>query len=223
MQSYLPYLKDQQKGMLARWYLRLARFLPTFRLEHKPGSANVVADTLSRAPVRDDTPDGSEAVLTVLDQDAYDSTLKLVRDEQSKDEQLMYVIDYLRSNKLPEDAMLAKQILEQAKKGYVVVDNVLYYEGTDVPGRRRLVVPKHLQQKLVDDHHDRLFTGHFASKRTIRRLSQYFYWRGMSSDVYHKCSSCIQCASIQGQGHRGSPHLRVLKLVAHLNVWVWTF
>ena len=44
VQSYLPYLKNQQKGMLARWYLRLARFLPTLQLEHKPGSANVVAD-----------------------------------------------------------------------------------------------------------------------------------------------------------------------------------
>jgi len=160
-----------------------------------PGSANVVADALSRVPVRDDTTDGSEAVLTVLDQN--DSTLKLVREEQSKDEQLMHVIEYMRSNKLPDDAMLAKKIVEQTKKGYVVVDNVLYNEGTDVPGWKRLVVPKHLQQKLVDDHHDRLF-GHFASKRTIKRLSQYFYCRGVSSDIYHKCSSCIQCASARG-------------------------
>ena len=72
VQSYSPYLKNQQKGMLARWYLRLARFLPTLQLEHKPGSANVVADALSRAPVSD----GSAAVLLVQDQS--DPTLKLV-------------------------------------------------------------------------------------------------------------------------------------------------
>ena len=48
VQFYLPYLKSQSKGILARWYLRIARFLPTLKLEHKPGSANVVADALSR-------------------------------------------------------------------------------------------------------------------------------------------------------------------------------
>ena len=50
-QSYIPYLKSQPKGLLARWYLRLARFLPQLKIEHKPGSANVVADAVSRAPL----------------------------------------------------------------------------------------------------------------------------------------------------------------------------
>jgi len=39
----------QVKGLLARWYLNLAPFLPKMRLEYKPGSANIVADALSRA------------------------------------------------------------------------------------------------------------------------------------------------------------------------------
>ena len=73
-------------------------------------------------------------------------------------------------------------------------------------------MPKHLQQKLVDEHHDRPFAGHFAAKRTIRRLSQYFYWRGMSSDVYRKCSSCMHCASVQGQGRRGKPPLKSIEV-----------
>jgi len=29
VQSYLPYLKSQTKGLLACWYLKIARFLPT--------------------------------------------------------------------------------------------------------------------------------------------------------------------------------------------------
>ena len=36
-----------------------------------------------------------------------------------------------------------------AKKGYFVVDNVVYYEGSDVPNRRRLVVPRHLREQLL--------------------------------------------------------------------------
>ena len=74
----------------------------------------MVVDVLSRAPVRNDTTDGSAAVLTVHGQN--DSTLKLVQEEQSKDGQLMCVTDYLRSNKLPDDAMVATQIVEQAKE-----------------------------------------------------------------------------------------------------------
>ena len=40
VKSYLPYLKSQTKGILARWYLRLARFLPSLKLEYKPGSTS---------------------------------------------------------------------------------------------------------------------------------------------------------------------------------------
>jgi len=51
VKSYLPYLRSQTKGVLARWYQRLARFLPTVRLEYKPGRMNMVANALCRAPV----------------------------------------------------------------------------------------------------------------------------------------------------------------------------
>ena len=45
--SFVPYFKSQMKGILARWYLRLSQYLPNVTLEHKPGSVNREADTLS--------------------------------------------------------------------------------------------------------------------------------------------------------------------------------
>ena len=76
-----------------------------------------------------------------------------------------------------------------------------------MPGRRRLVVPKHLQKKIIDDHHDSCFSGHFASRRMKQRVSQYYHWDGMSAQMYKKCVSCIVCASVKGQGFRGKPPL----------------
>ena len=49
--AFIPHMKSQVKGLLARWYLKLARFLPKMKLEFKPGFANTVADALSRAPL----------------------------------------------------------------------------------------------------------------------------------------------------------------------------
>jgi len=49
--AFLSQPKSQTKGLLARWYLRPSRFLPLMKLEFKPDHANVVADSLSRAPV----------------------------------------------------------------------------------------------------------------------------------------------------------------------------
>jgi len=49
--AFLSHTKNQTKGLLARWYLRISRFLPLLKLEYKAGAANVVADALSRAPV----------------------------------------------------------------------------------------------------------------------------------------------------------------------------
>ena len=36
-----------------RWYLRLATFLPTVKLEYKPGRESVVIDALLRVPVEE--------------------------------------------------------------------------------------------------------------------------------------------------------------------------
>ena len=49
--AFIPHMKSQVKGLLARWYLKLAPFLPKMKLKFKPGSANRVVDALSRARV----------------------------------------------------------------------------------------------------------------------------------------------------------------------------
>ena len=95
-----------------------------------------------------------------------------------------------------------------ANKGYFLIDGVLYYESSDVPGRKRLVVPKHLQSSLLDEYHDAPFAGHFGIKKLSGRLAQYYYWADIKGDVHRKCENYVTCASVQGQGHRERPPLK---------------
>ena len=95
-----------------------------------------------------------------------------------------------------------------AKKGYFVLDGILYYESSEVPGRRRLVVPQQLRDNIVSENHDAIFSGHFSAKKMLQRLKQYFYWPGMSSMVFKKGESCLTCATTQGQERRQNPELQ---------------
>ena len=99
-----------------------------------------------------------------------------------------------------------------AKKGYFVVDGVLYFESSDVPGRRRLVVPEQLRDQVLAENHDELFAGHFSIKKMLRKLKQYFYWPGMNAAVYKKCESCLTCATVQGQERKQRPALHNIEV-----------
>jgi len=107
------------------------------RLEHKPGTVNAAADGLLRAPISggqstDQQSKGQENVLHVTD-DVSDSVgcgMEQVQQEQRQDPVLARLIDYLRDRTLPKDSSEAQKVLAQGQKGYYVVDEILYYEGT---------------------------------------------------------------------------------------------
>jgi len=189
--AFLSQLKSQTKGLLARWYLRLSRFLPLMKLEFKPGHANVVADGLSRAPVQTTT----NEVRRVTGEGGMDLVVVKVQKEQQRDEELADIIQYLGCKNLPECVVRREKVLAAAQRGYYVTDGILYYESAEVPNRRRLVVPAHLRQQVVDENHDPVFAGHFSEKKLMGKLSRSYFWPGMRQDVSKKCTSCVTCAS----------------------------
>ena len=100
-------LKSQTKGLLARWYLRLSRFIPLMKLKYKPGRANVVGDSLSRAQGE---PSAREVCL-VTSGDTEDPVLTKVQREQQQDEELADLVRYLVSRVLPDCLVRREKVL----------------------------------------------------------------------------------------------------------------
>ena len=78
--------------------------------------------------------------------------MELVQQQQRQDPDLTNVIDNLRDGTLSESYSEAQRIMVQGKKGDHVVDDILYYESADVPGRHCLVVPYHLKEMNTMTH-----------------------------------------------------------------------
>ena len=95
---------------MARWYLRLAPFLPNLTLEHKPGTANQPADALSRLPKSQDR-------VLQIEVDVVGSTMNRIQASQKEDSEVLQLIEYLDHQALLQDPITAKKIVTQALKG----------------------------------------------------------------------------------------------------------
>ncbi|XP_063813536.1 uncharacterized protein LOC135053191, partial [Pseudophryne corroboree] len=97
-----------------------------------------------------------------------------------------------------------------------IPDQVLYrvakVEG-DRPVREKvqLVVPRSFREQLMSVAHEIPLAGHLGRDRTLRRLTQNFFWPGVSDDVRTYCKSCDVCQRL-GRPSARAP-LRSLPIV----------
>ena len=66
----------------------------------------------------------------------------------------------------------------------------------------QLIVPRKYREKVIRQLHDTPTSGHFATNKTLCRVTQRFYWVGCGRDVKVYCSRCTLCASRKGPGRR---------------------
>jgi hypothetical protein len=65
---------------------------------------------------------------------------------------------------------------------------------------KQIVVPYCLRAKLLDLAHSLPVHGHQSTKRTIQRLTQYFFWPHIYKDVKQYCASCDVCQKLHKSG-----------------------
>ena len=119
------------------------------------------------------------------------------------------IIEQVRHNTPPAADRRHKAVWD----AFAILDGILYYMD---PGshRLRLAVPKVLQQQLMEETHAGAFSRHFVAKGMYRKLATQYWWKGMYTDIYHHCRSCLTCASFSGGGHRHHPPLQPLPVGA---------
>jgi len=175
-----------------RMLMRLMRYNLT--AEYVPGKQLVVADTLSRSPVKREEEDTCPAN---LEQDVFahvnsvrvswnvtDVKLDKLRQATQTDIQLATVLDYIRLGwpEYKEDCKLA------AREYYGIKDELSEYEGLVTRGGR-IVIPWSYREEMLERIHD----GHQGIQKCRERANQSIWWPGMGQSIKDMVGKCKHC------------------------------
>ena len=200
--------KQNPEGKFARWILDLSEY--DFLIKHTSGSANKVADTLSRiqpdecgqalvaeVEAAESPSSGSDNRLSIRNLFLFSaqripalSTLTAPVSHvelcfaQSADSVFGPIVSSLSepSNPSPE---LSLQ--------YRLVNGVLYRKSARAGRRWLLAVPQYLRRDIIASCHNDVTAGHEGDRKTYWRVRDRFWWPGMQKMVRKFVSGCIPC------------------------------
>lgn len=172
-------------GRLARWALQLQPY--NLEIKYSPGKTNILADTLSRPPCVEDH-DTRKCEICTLEYDLPNRSENNIRNEQIKDENLKVIIKTL------EDQAESEDYAHWSKRGFLLNKGVLYRFAPDQENENaKLVVPKHEVKNVLKSYHDAPTAGHLGVERTVKRIENNFFWKGLRKDVIQYVKTCIEC------------------------------
>ncbi|KAJ8346870.1 hypothetical protein SKAU_G00282710 [Synaphobranchus kaupii] len=161
-----------------RLLMRLMRFNP--RAVHVPGAQLVVADTLSRNPLRDssgaDTEDDVRAyVEAVIKTRAMSSSkLDLIRKATRDDGAMQRVVGYTREG-WPRYVPFELQGYYSARTSLSEADGLLLYQD-------RIVIPPAHQEDILNRIHE----GHQGLSKCRERANMSVWWPSIGTDIHRK-------------------------------------
>ena len=93
---------------------------------------------------------------------------------------------------------------------FCIVDDILYFVDQKKDGGQRVVLPKQLQRKVMEECHGCKFGGHFIGARLYNQLSRHWWWENMHADIFTFCKSCPECATATVGCRPSKPHLSTI-------------
>ncbi|KAE9290337.1 hypothetical protein PF008_g25635 [Phytophthora fragariae] len=180
-------------GRLHRWALQLQEY--DFEVVYRPGSSNVVADALSRAPARvvtaasqetETRPDGGRAG------EGSDGQLtdQAIKAEQAQDRTVQILV---RKGKY-------------GGRKIVVEDEVVYIVEND--GSKRVVLPTALWAAALRENHDSIYACHLRTPQTYARVARSYWWPDMRAHVRKWVQACRDCGTRKAKAKEVIPPLR---------------
>lgn len=193
--SWLMKSKDLT-GRLHRWALKLQEM--DFEIQYRPGTTNVVADALSRAPVARTASvavtAGGEPLVeeehVAAPGDSGQLTDEEIRVQQRQDREVRRLKRAGRYG--------GSRIVQEDGIAYVLMDD----------GSRRVVLPASLWVKAFREAHGSIFACHLRVPQTYARIAATYWWPGMKSQVRQWVYGCRDCGSRKTKPKLVVPPLR---------------
>ena len=186
--------------MLAAWWLKVFGCgAGKVKRVYRPGSENGRADALSRNPVtvvsqQEELGVQVAQVTSVAEEGSQLLELEprervlgesfLV--EQQKDAELKVLIDYLERGTLPADSEAARKVVAQGFS-FTIIEGVLYFVDAKRENRRRVAVPEHLQEGLLQENHRGVLVGQLFST-----LCCQWWWPTLYKDTFARIVLSVQ-------------------------------
>jgi hypothetical protein len=184
--------KKELAGRLARWSMAISEY--KYIIVHKNGKLHTDADALSRYPVDNDDaktkkPNEHNNTVGIITQDSREELIKGQKTEWA------YVFKNQEAGK--------------ETVNYTIENGLLYRltitgeEDTDV--ELRLCIPKELRPTILQACHDDITSGHLGETRTYDRVTQRYFWHGISRDIEKYIKACPDCQSRKKGQYRKPP------------------
>ena len=144
--------------------------------------------------------------------DVVSITNEQLRQMQKNDHWAKSLVCYLRYGLLPDTEPLRSWVLKYGQVTRYVDGIVGILEG----GAFKALAPLNLRSTLLHLSHDHELAGHQNSKKSIKRLSNWF-WPNMSADVEHYIKNCVTCQKVNPSSHNIRLPLQELPEVSRFN------
>ena len=184
---------EKAPARLQRMLLRLQKY--NLKVVYKRGKDMLVADTLSRAYLTEESLSKSTASLARIDPKltlvVRDENHKKIKAETQADEELQTLTKIIHGG-WPANRVNVPESIRQYfnVRDELTVDDGLVYRSD------RLVVPTALRREMLEKAHQ----GHVGMEGCLRRIRDALYWPNMSSQMRSLVSQCGAC-----QTHADNP------------------
>ena len=90
---------------------------------------------------------------------------------------------------------------------FTLQDQILFYIDPKQKHWKRVAVPRHLQEQVLNENHSSGMGGHFSGRRMYGALVHQWWWEGMYADAFMFARNCPSCAIESGGGKLKHPRL----------------